>query len=460
MTKVKDIIEEGESIPADVTEVEDRHGHRWPTAEFYVAREFGPLTVTAVREPERKVEEVGWPEEADYWTDDADGDPVIAAVREPERCNNLPGCFVHPDADPQYSHEVDGARMHPLRVPESTAEPRRGGVLPCGCAADCPDCSCGGKVTYPESAPSVLLDLVRQYGDQIGASVLASECEGIDEAAQHERQAKAILDRIAALLPQQPVQALNGAGCPWWLHTCGAVVARSERPQPHACDDGTGPWRPLVVGGDPAPEQPDALDEARGDYEAARAKLREVVAERDAARAEVERLKGVVERLKGVVEFLNAEAERVTDALVKARAEAAAPSDPLVLSLPTVPDGAVALIGRSGRRFTRVDRDGPKDWWNAEEGRRSLVALLELEGSLTVVCAPRTWPKLDGAPGDLMRFKDASGKVWRRGDGGIRLWCWKDDSGVLHGFRTFAEIQHDDGPLTEVFDDEPGGELQ
>jgi hypothetical protein len=101
MTEIKYVIEEGRQIPSDVTRVTDRQGDAWSLLGPDLWRcdksdigsnvdgdhlrfEWGPLTVTAVREPERKVERAGWPEEAAHWTDDADGDPVIA-VREPDR---------------------------------------------------------------------------------------------------------------------------------------------------------------------------------------------------------------------------------------------------------------------------------------------------------------------------------------------------------------------------------------
>lgn len=76
---------------------------------------------------------------------------------------------------------------------------------------------------------------------------------------------------------------------------------------------------------------------------------------------------------------------------------------PLVLSLPQVPDGAVALVGgRTGRRYPV----GPD---------LSLAVVLGAEGgSVTVEMTPprepRTWPKLDPAPDDIAEVVEVEGQ--------------------------------------------------
>jgi hypothetical protein len=108
---------------------------------------------------------------------------------------------------------------------------------------------------------SPLLDLVRQHGQ-----ARWNECAARDRARtdwhKASTEADALLARIAALVPQQPVQARDGIML-WWIHSCGEVNAWVEGDQPGPYDtcgtrDCTGPWRPLLVAapdGDRTPEQ-------------------------------------------------------------------------------------------------------------------------------------------------------------------------------------------------------------
>lgn len=109
-----------------------------------------------------------------------------------------------------------------------------------------------------------LLDLVRRYGDEQANIVGAMEMAGPDQVQEHEQAAEALFDRIAALIPQ-PVQARSLAGLPLWHHGCGAIDDRAEQPGPFACSTlgCTAPWRPLLVGGDPAPELQRLLAEVK-----------------------------------------------------------------------------------------------------------------------------------------------------------------------------------------------------
>jgi len=114
-------------------------------------------------------------------------------------------------------------------------------------------------VAEPEQSDVSVLDLVRQYASQrymhgldIGAGLAPDE-------SRHGADAGALFARIAELLLQQPVQARDDRGWPLWQHDCQAITAFSAHvPENGAecsfCPRLDGPWRPLLVGGTPAPE--------------------------------------------------------------------------------------------------------------------------------------------------------------------------------------------------------------
>jgi hypothetical protein len=214
---------------------------------------------------------------------------------------------------------------------------------------------------------SPVLDLVRQYGDALNRSC------GLPSAAS-----MALFARIAALVPQQPVQARDESGWPWWIHGCGHVDAAQTGLPDECCD--SGPWRPLLVGGDPAPEG------------GILAHARTALHERNAARAEAERLTSRMRHLE--VEL--AGTQQMLDVMT-------AQPDPLVLSLPEVPEGTEALVGESSG--ARYPWNAELQGWlfdQAEIGTTGLGELLDREGSVRVELAPprepRTWPKVDAAP--------------------------------------------------------------
>jgi hypothetical protein len=140
--------------------------------------------------------------------------------------------------------------------------------------------------------------------------------------------------------------------------------------------------------------------------------------------------------------------------------------DPLVLSLPTVPEGAVALVGgQSGQRWTG---HGVSNWMNVVGGAIAAIGIvLHREGSVTVEMAPprepRTWPKLDGAPDGVRKVQVKRGNgpgfvVTRRRD---NLWAEGIDRAPdtvdrdqCYCWGELLEL----GELVEVFDDEPGGD--
>jgi hypothetical protein len=109
-----------------------------------------------------------------------------------------------------------------------------------------------------------LLDLVRRYGDEQANIVGAMEMAGAGQVQEHEQAAEALFDRIAALIPQQPVQARDYYGVPLWHHGCGEVKRFPRRPERRCdCFNPNGSWRPLLVGGDPAPELQRLLAEVK-----------------------------------------------------------------------------------------------------------------------------------------------------------------------------------------------------
>lgn len=360
----------------------------------------------------------------------------------------------------------------------------------------------------PADAPDQLLDLVREYGD---------ECSFDTDVERHGEMARALLDRIAALLPEQPVQARSLLGRLLWFHACGDICWTAAEPPTRRCPScvDSSSWRPLLVGGDPAhpdireprPAPSSILSQVMAELGADRpedvvralrvlkmAQQHGVVArthietERDEARAElqhhldsVDRLAGElnearaeVERLRGVVgdkhaeiqaastSFLEAtnkliaerewakgerdealaeverlrdnncesfslliealEVENLTQALAEVRRLRALPPqppDPLVLSLPTVPEGAVALVGKeTGARYTRYLLTAS---WQYRDGQVFPFGhLLGYEGALRVEMAPPREPR-------------TAAEIWRE--------IAEDDREYLHGSAFYGELK-------------------
>lgn len=322
---------------------------------------------------------------------------------------------------------------------------------------------------------SPVLDLVRQYGEESYQQGIAAGQRDEGSEDHYDDKARALFARISALVPQQPAQARGSDGELLWIHGCSKVMAWPRPPQDWTCDNDTSPWRPLLVGGDSAPEngilaharkalhERDAAraelervhaehDEAVTDRESARGALRRVAAERDEARTRM------LEHL-GEADEARAEVERY-QRLLKSQASnfAAAQPDPLVLSLPEVHPLIVAAVGiDSERRYTRVGH-----LWRREFGEGGLALLVEMldeekpDGvrvELAPPREPRTWPKLDGPPKDLPSVRGASGIVYRR---------WADNSAyyfpppgpqrraVFGDAKLLSHWREVDGPLTEV----------
>jgi hypothetical protein len=452
-SKVGDVVQPGQPIPANVTEARDRHGDRWiqlldrtwrcvevrgepwdgtPVSWQVISGAHGPLTVTAVREQPAEPE----PQQADEFT----------------ALNN----HVNQFGDM-------AARMQLMALIEQRDEAR--------------------AALVPQQADaSPVLDLVRQYGGALSRSY------GLPSAAS-----MGLLARIAALVPQQPVQARYRQGEAWWIHECGMAVPFRVAPDnsEHHCFPPCktpGPWLPLLVGGDPAPEPPESRaaywerrfnEEARSHDEDALSILT-LHRERDEARAEVERLavelavereaeergnaelKDIVRRLDEAEVDSGGASERVGYAIqsmqrgwatatnnlalldtVKSDRETirgslnylkdtvtgpaikllgvqhnedivpaierlkATQPDPRKLSLPKVPEGTEALTGiESGRRYARGTDSSGETVWAAGIIGGTLGEVLDGEPDgvrveLAPPREPRTWPKLDEEHADL-----------------------------------------------------------
>jgi hypothetical protein len=102
-----------------------------------------------------------------------------------------------------------------------------------------------------DAAEPTLLDLVRQYGD---LNELLGEAESAREAERLRIKIDALFARIAALVPTLPVQARYRNGLLWWIHGCGEVTTCAESPTPECRVGDSGPWRPLLVAPDAAPD--------------------------------------------------------------------------------------------------------------------------------------------------------------------------------------------------------------
>jgi hypothetical protein len=130
-------------------------------------------------------------------------------------------------------------------------------------------------------------DLHHEWADKLATAIAERTGADIGEHSSANNPWRVAYESLAALVPQQPVQARYRQGEAWWIHECGMAVPFRVAPDnsEHHCFPPCktpGPWRPLFVGGDPAPEQPSALDFL--------ASINTLIIQRDEARAEVERL--------------------------------------------------------------------------------------------------------------------------------------------------------------------------
>jgi hypothetical protein len=175
---------------------------------------------------------------------------------------------------------------------------------------------------------------------------------------------------------------------------------------------------------------------------------------------------GFSKLLDDIAVALGHPADGVVDLLAEVERLEAAQPDPLVLSLPTVPDGATALIVLSEEgdevRFVREGHGwvrGPND----VRGIWRLGTILSEWGDARVVMRePRTWPKLD-EPQRLAEVLEVQGHgrfhIAVRRELGNTTYVHEDDideHGVQRGLTWTLGRLRELGDVIEVFD-EPGG---
>jgi len=480
MTPIGTVIQPGEQIADDVTGVRSDDGRTLPIlpGDYAVQR----LTVTAVREqpaePERSIGPC----------------PVCGSVAphgpheqpaEPALLANLPDMQC-PDEGTHIAHGWWALNGQPHFC--------QGFVGRAGVPAD----------PEPQQAASPLLDLVRQYGDVRWETGTLLDGGARDAFMASRGLAETLFARIAALVPQQPVQAGDLSGGLWWLHQCGepeAVLGGPPNPEIDCrlCKE-PGPWRPLLVAapnGDRAPERrlvpgphtdapcTDACYEPH--VNGPREPTWQEVGDHFLMQAlGVERLDEVmpaIERLRdnNCTSFstllVPLGAENLTQALaeverLKAQLNAsigrcncavchevpAAQPDRPVLRLSNEPEAAVALIGvKSGRRY-EPSRTGSGAWRDMTTGQTMpYIRVMEREREVRVELAPppehRTWPKLDDEPDVLPQVVDVAGNGrWRLMNGRIYRQGSLADNTIRDA--SLAELRQL-GDVTEVLDRKP-----
>jgi hypothetical protein len=391
---VGDVIQPGEDIPGNAIKMRDADGDvwecdsldRWRTADDGGEMtpgnplRYGPLTVTAVRD-------------------------------EPGR-QAIP-C---PDKTPHEAHTHRG-----FAAPE--------GVPP----SNCPGIAAAQQVAEPP-----LLDLVREYGDirSWGMALVLDENATSEDVQRNNANSRALFDRIAEALAQQPVQAHDNHGDALWIHGCGHVSAITAPQadlghliQHRDCETGVdGPWRPLLVATDPAPpataddqqrvlayldrqneRMTDELIKTRDERDVARAALARHTdedgsplptdAELDIRITEVTREREYWKRrFEEQAARGDEDAQRILTLHAKVERLKAAHPNPLVLTLPKVPEGAVALVGvESGRRWTLyrgplADRS-PRQWQHGSMIRGDQSIFSDEYDGVRVEMAPPPKPR-------------------------------------------------------------------
>lgn len=259
--------------------------------------------------------------------------------------------------------------------------------------------------------------------------------------------------RVAA--DEEPVGARDTDGCLRLKGTATGDNQLDPLPQPATSDPGTFTdcvaWLIDAGLGSNADRR---IDRMAAQHQELQARYDTVVSDRETVRGSLEIVKDRVTRplcqLLGVQH--NEEIVPAVTALLPA-----AESGPLVLTLPQVPPGAVALIGGvTGHRWEPTESGR---WAAAETGQvKPWVKLIAWEGSVTVEMAPprepRTWPKLDEAPEDADLLQGASGTRYGRShfsEGVPVFHALNDLTGKPEGRAySFYVLQHLDGPLEEV----------
>lgn len=439
LAKVGDVIPQRAAIPSNVNRVADEDGAPWelqPTGLWFCVRPeegttpietailskaWGPLTVTAVREPEP------------------------TAVPQPEQ-------LAHHATDPERPNQCV---LHGLTAAQHGPQ-QRGVCLP--------------AEPQPESD---LLDFVRRYGKENYECGAAEPSSHSMEADRHDDKARALLARIEAEVQRLRDQEAR-------LET-KVMVVQADRDDHAALLKATDATLAKVTA-----ERDEALA-ARDDVLAesdkrlnalikTRSEREDLRRERDEARKQVlkerdENAEWADRLAQAIAEFLHIDIGEHSNmnlpwqAALIALTDAVSPAqpDPHTLTLPQVPERAVALVGNgTHERYT----PGAIGWENCDGDGYSFAEILEREGDKGVrvemapPCEPREFLKYVGMP-DLKGFIGKSGTRYVRSalTSSYAAYVAVHNVGAERELllsATRSHWQEIDGPLTEVFD-EPGG---
>ena len=407
MTDIGYVIAAGEDIPEDVTGVDDRVGDGWELrdegwictrydneygrhssahASGRLSREWGPLTVSAVREQ--------------------------PAEPEPQRCPECGSTAIEALCRDSWHQRMRAERNHAAFIAEGC----------CGMVAvhmaDCPkfDASELRAAVY-KYAPAESVDLLE---------LLAQLRNMLQTDAVYTVEADELFPRIEAEVNRQRAE----------LET----LRTRERSLMEARDD----WMRRERA-------------ARAETERLDIAVTQEIEARDENAEWADRLANAIAAHLGVDIGEHSNANLPWQAALIALEDADAA--PLVLSLPEVPPGTVALIGvETGRRWAR---DG-NVWTRPDDGStvRFARVLDEEFGSVRAEMAPprepRTWPKLDAVPeiDDLPDMVEVSGWRW---------WRVTEMDGTGSRYNRPGELFHrtlqqlrELGEVREVLDDKDG----
>lgn len=281
------------------------------------------------------------------------------------------------DLDPSPARFV--LQFTPLTVTavrEQPAEPERKLIGPPHAHLDAPCTDACYEPVAPqpaaESVPDVL-DLVRQYGDErenVGAATPNRGELNREMANAAVREANALFAQIEA-----EVQRLRDKQA-WLYRELLAITVQRDDPR-HLLAQVM-----AELGVDRPEDVLITIKKRAGALTLAQNSRKHWLDKANDRQAEIEQLQAIVKKR-----------DREIDA-----AQQSAESGPLRLSLPPVPEGAVALVGeRTGKRYPRRERTA--FWQDPERGgaTTTLAEVLEMEdpGGVTVEMAPprepRTW---------------------------------------------------------------------
>lgn len=477
MTEIGAVIQPGEAIPEDVTGFVDNEDDTWARTSrnhWHIGNNVGscergscghggsgpgieyfPLTVTAAREQPAEPAPYVCPQcgptgqTADEHAVDH-GAPAEDLLHHHTSGEDLTACGLDAWNDPE--EENPDLWVH--------STDRIGSVT---CEA-CREALAGLQPVEPAAVD--LLDLVRQYGDARWSEGTELDGGGHNWGAARLKAAQ-LLARIEAEVNRLHADLANEREAEERGHAeLTDIVRRLDEAE---VDSGGVSERvgyaiqSMQRGWATALDNLGRLDTVKADRETTRAALQHLkdTVTRPAIRAlgvrHNEEIVPAIERLK---DDLRAVDDLVQDDLMQR------PADPLVLSLPSVPPKAIALIGdKTGHRYTRNDQ-----WWiaagsEADDVLYAIGDVFFIEGSVRVVMRE---PRTELPCGHLIdnnKFEDNDGAMVlitvdpAHDSNGEQIttplaWCAQGHGWVSLTAEEYAEITEVGGPLVEVFDED------